>query len=111
MPKSVPKGEHDQYIRKRMIVAGSSYCQTSTLKKVTVGSHLDLAAEPDNPHDKDAVMLLFENEKIGYVPKTDRAAFVTCLRLKRKMYGIITDIDTTVSPAKYEFEVWFDRQR
>ena len=84
-PKSAPKNEKDQYIRKRMIIAGSQDCDKAVLELLAVGSYIDLAAEADDPCDKDAVKLLFNGEKIGYVAKNDRAPFVTCMRLKRRL--------------------------
>lgn len=110
-PKSTPKHEKDQYIRKRMIIAGSSYCDSGVLAKLSVGTYFDLVAEPDNPHDKDAVMLTLDGEKIGYIAKADRLAFVTCLKLKRKIYGVITAIKADEFPKKYEFETWFDSEK
>lgn len=110
-PKSTPKHEKDQYIRKRMIIAGSSYCDSGVLAKLSVGTYFDLVAEPDNPHDKDAVMLTLDGEKIGYIAKADRLAFVTCLKLKRKIYGVITSIKADEFPTKYEFETWFDSEK
>ena len=110
-PKSTPKHEKDQYIRKRMIIAGSSYCDSGVLAKLTVGTYFDLVAEPDNPYDKDAVMLTLDGEKIGYIAKADKLAFVTCLKLKRKIYGVITAIQADEFPTKYEFETWFDSER
>ena len=110
-PKSKPKHEADQYIRKRMIIAGSSYCDKSALDKLTIGTYFELVAEPTNPYDKDAVMLVHDGEKIGYIAKQDKLAFVTCLKLKRKVYGVITDIITEPYPTKYEYETWFDSER
>jgi hypothetical protein len=107
-PKSTPRSENDQYIRKRMIIAGSSYCDATVLAMLQIGSYIELEAEPDNPHDKDAVKLLWEGEKIGYIPKADRLAFITCLRLKRRVYGVITNIITENNFTKYEFETWFE---
>lgn len=107
-PKSKPKHEGDQYIRKRMIIAGSSYCEKTALDKLSIGTYFELVAEPTNPYDKDAVMLLHDGDKIGYIAKQDKLAFVTCLKLKRKIYGVITDIITEPYPTKYEFEAWFD---
>jgi hypothetical protein len=52
-----------------------------------------------------------EGEKIGYIAKADRLPFVTCLKLKRKVYGVITDIITESFPTKYEFETWFDQSK
>ncbi len=107
-PKSKPKHENDQHISKRMIIAGSAYCDKTALDKLTIGTYFELVAEPTNPHDKDAIMLMHNGEKIGYVAKQDNFAFVTCLRLKRKIYGVITDIIPDPSPTRYEYETWFD---
>lgn len=110
-PKSTPKHEKDQFIRKRMIIAGSSYCDKAILDKLTVGTYFELEAEPDNAYDKDAVKLVYEGEKIGYIAKKDRIAFVTCLKLRRNIYGVITAIKEDESPVKYEFETWFDSHK
>ena len=110
-PKSTPKNENDQYIRKRMIIAGSYYCDKAVLDMLEVGTRFDLEAEPDNPHDKDAVKLLYNGQKIGYIAKQDRLAFVTCLKLKRKIYGVITAIKEENGRTQYEFETWFDSSK
>ena len=107
VPKSTPKGAGDRYICKRMTIAGSSYCDGAVLAKLTVGTYFDLEAEPDNPYDKDAVSLRLDGEKLGYVPKADRMLYATSLKLNRRIYGVITGIDRTVHPVKYEFETWF----
>ncbi len=107
-PKSTPKHHNDQHIRKRMIIAGSSYCDAAVLAKLQIGTYFDLEAEPDNPYDKDAVKLVLEGEKIGYIAKADHLAFVTCLKLKRHIYGVITNIITENNHTKYEYETWFD---
>ena len=110
-PKSKPKHESDQYIRKRMFIAGSSYCDKTVLESLEVGTYFDLEAEPDNPYDKDAVKLIYNGQKIGYIAKQDHLAFVTCLKLKRNIYGVITAIKTEDHSIKYEFETWFDNQK
>ena len=107
-PKSTPKNEKDQYIRKRMIIAGSYYCDNGVIDALKVGTSFDLEAEPENLYDKDAVKLTLNGKKIGYVPKQDRLAFVACLKLGRKIYGVITDIKDDNGQIKYEFETWFD---
>ena len=109
-PKSTPKNESDQYIRKRMIIAGSYYCEKSVLDTLKVGSYIDLEAEPDNPYDKDAVKLLYNGQKIGYIAKDDRLAFITCLKLNRNIYGAITAIIEEGGQTKYEYETWFDNR-
>ncbi len=106
-PKSTPKSEKDQYIRKRMIIAGSYYCNQETLNKLNIGSYFEVQPEPTNPHDKDAVVLLYDGDKIGYIAKQDRLPFVTCLKLRRNIYGVITNIILEDGRTKYEYETWF----
>lgn len=55
-----------------MIIAGSSYCHKNVLSRLEIGSYIEVAAEPDNPYDKDAVMLLYDGERIGYIAKKDK---------------------------------------
>ena len=107
-PKSTPKSEKDQYIRKRMTIAGSSYCDADAFDCIKIGSYFELEFEPDNPYDKEAIRLVFNGKKIGYIAKADKLAFVTCLKLKRNIYGVITNIDNEKFPTKYEYETWFD---
>ena len=85
-----------------------SYCDASVLAKLQIGTHIELEADPDNPYDKDAVKLLFKGEKIGYIAKADRIAFATSLKLKRKIYGVITNITTENNFTKYEYETWIE---
>ena len=106
-PKSTPKSENDQYIRKRMIVVGSYYCEKVVLDTLKVGSYIDLEAEPDNPYDRDAIQLLYHGQKIGYIAKKDQMIFLTCLKLNRKIYGAITAIFEEDGRLKYEYETWF----
>lgn len=110
-PKSKPKNERDQYIRKRMVIAGSSYCDRAVLEKLQIGTYFDLEAEPDNPHDKDAIKLTLSGEKIGYIARSDQFLFGVSLKLKRKIYGVITDIISEPSHTKYEFETWVDQAK
>lgn len=38
------------------------------LNDMEVGAVLDLVAEPDNPHDPQAIAIYFKDSKLGYVP-------------------------------------------
>lgn len=110
-PKSKPMNEGDQYIRKRMIVAGSFYCDQDVISQLSIGTYFDLVAEPDNPHDKDAVALFYHGNKIGYVAKKDVVPFVVCLKLRRNIYGVVTDIRDKDGRKEIEFETWFSSKR
>lgn len=106
-PKSIPLNEKDQYIRKRMIIAGSYYADQAAVEQLAVGIYFQLVAEPDNPHDKDAIALYYQGCRIGYVAKKDVLPFITCLKLKRSIYGVITDIKDTDGRKVFEYETWF----
>ena len=105
-PKSVPKSQKDQYIRKRMIIAGSRYSNAEALAMLKVGSYFELEAEPDNPYDKDAVRLVYNGEKIGYIPRQETLPYVMCLKLGKRVYGVITAIKQEGGEVLYEFETW-----
>lgn len=110
-PKSKPMDEGDQYIRKRMIIAGSYYCDQSVISQLTVGTYFQVVAEPDNPHDKDAVALYYQDTKIGYIAKKDVIPFMVCLKLRRNIYGVVTDIREKDGRKEIEYETWFSNKR
>jgi hypothetical protein len=110
MPKSKPKAECDQYIRKRMMIAGLFYCNQTGISRLSVGTYFDMIAEPNNPHDKNAVALFFANTKIGYVARNDAPPFATSLKLGRAIYGVVTDIREADGKREIEYEAWFSRK-
>ncbi len=107
-PKSRPKSNKDQYIRKRMVIAGSYYCDPEIISKLNIGTYFNVIAEPSNPHDKNAVALLYDGEKIGYIPQKDNTPFAVSLKLGRRIYGVITDVVSEGNKTSYEFETWYD---
>ncbi len=109
-PRSIPKSEGDQYVRRRLTVAGSYYCDSKVLAGLEIGSYLDVVLESDNPYDRNAVKLLYRGEKVGYVPKADKTPFVASLKLGRTLYGVITDIVKEQNKTGYEFEIWVEKK-
>ena len=63
------------------------------------------------PEINDTCNQILRDNGYGYIAKADRLPFVTCLKRKRKVYGVITDIITESFPTKYEFETWFDQSK
>ena len=104
-PKSLPKHSTDQYIRKRMMLAGTEEPAQSKLQKGTY-----FAIVPDSQNEN-AIVLMLDGERLGYMAKEDSLAFAVCLRLNRKVYGVITDIISEDSQVKYEYETWFDSMK
>jgi hypothetical protein len=90
-PKSTPKNEKDQFIRKRMIIAGSSYCDKAVLDKLKVGTYFELEAEPDNEYDKEAIRVeLKPIGTIGYVANSVKTVIGDCYSAGR-LYDKIGD--------------------
>lgn len=105
-PKSKPKREGDQYIRKRMNIAGLYYGDASAVDKLKVGDYLEFVAEPNNPHDRNAVAIYSDGAKIGYVARTDASPIATALRLGRGLYGVATHIAEREGKKIVEYEAW-----
>ena len=109
-PKSKPLHEADRYIR-RLILAGADFCDQTDADSLSVGTYIQLAAEPENPKDKNAVALFYQGSKIGYVAQKDALPFAACLKLQREVYGVITDIREEAGKKEIEYETWFSGKR
>lgn len=95
-PKSVPKCETDQYIRKRMLFAA-----VDPSHKEALGTYLDAMIEAA------AVKLVLNGRTVGYISEKDKPPFIAALRLDRKIYAVITALIEEDGAMKYEFEAWF----
>ena len=80
-------------------------------ENLEVGSYFDLLEEEDSARGENAVKLVYNGQKIGYLDTKDTLAIYTCLRLRRKIYGVITDITENNAQIQYEFEAWFDYEQ
>lgn len=50
-------------------LAGFAYHDgLEVIEELTLGKSVSLVAEPDNPHDPNAVAVFFQGHKLGYVP-------------------------------------------
>ena len=105
-PKSKPLREADRYIR-RLILAGADFCDQTDADSLSVGTYIQLAAEPENPKDKNAVALFYQGSKIGYVAQKDALPFAACLKLQREVYGVITGMREPDGKKEIEYETWF----
>ena len=105
-PKSKPLHEADRYIR-RLILAGADFFDQTDADSLSVGTYIQLAAEPENPKDKNAVALFYQGSKIGYVAQKDALPFAACLKLQREVYGVITGIREPDGKREIEYETWF----
>lgn len=105
--------EEQRFIRfKEIVVAGTSYENRSTImKKMSMDTKITLKKEEDNPHDKEAIAVYAEIEKvgivkIGYIPKVhckiiaktlEKCALhhATICKLSKNKMGLKNGYDTT----------------
>ena len=75
--------------------------------ELRVGDALELAREPDNPHDANAVSLSWRGHKLGYVPRRDNRVLAWSLDRGEVLRARISRLTSHPNPARrIEFEVY-----
>lgn len=97
----------------RLIVQGSNlagfryHAAAEVFKELRVGDALELAREPDNPHDRNAVSLSWRGHKLGYVPRRDNATLAWSLDRGDVLRARISRVSAHPNPARrIEFEIY-----
>jgi len=76
-------------------------------EELRVGDALELAREPDNPHDANAVSLSWRGRKLGYVPRRENAVLAWSLDRGDVLRARISRLTYHPNPARrIEFEVY-----
>lgn len=76
-------------------------------RELHVGDVLELAREPDNPHDANAVSLSWRGRKLGYVPRRDNEVLAWSLDRGDVLRARISRLNQHPNPARrIEFEVY-----
>jgi len=88
-------------------LAGVRYhAAASVWDGLRVGDHLELAREPDNPYDPNAVSVSWRGRKLGYVPRHENAALAWGLDRGASLVARISRLAPGASPSRrLEFEV------
>jgi len=91
-------------------LAGFRYHDGATLwRELRVGDALELAREPDNPHDANAVVVLWRGHKLGYVPRRENAALAWGLDRGTPLRARISALADHPNPARrVRFEVYVE---
>ncbi len=79
-------------------IAGFTYWDgDKVFKKLEPGTLLNLKAEPENPHDPNAVALYYENCKLGYIPadKNDLISRFMFFGYADAFEACVIQVDTT----------------
>jgi hypothetical protein len=92
----------------RSPVAGFQYHQGEAVwPQLGVGAAMDLAREPDNPHDRRAVRVDWHGHKLGYVPRIDNAAVSQLLDRGEALAAEIVALRNSDNPwERIEFAVY-----
>ena len=78
-------------------------------RELRVGDRLELAREPDNPHDANAVVVLWRGHKLGYVPRRENAALAWGLERGTPLRARISALAEHPNPARrVRFEVYVE---
>jgi len=89
-------------------LAGFRYHDAAELwPSLRVGDALELAREPANAHDANAVSLSWRGRKLGYVPRRDNGALAWALDRGQPLRARISRLTQHPNPARrIEFEVY-----
>ena len=91
-------------------LAGFRYHQAAEVwRELRVGDRLELAREPQNPHDANAVAVLWRGRKLGYVPRRENAALAWGLDRGTPLRARISALADSPNPARrVRFEVYVE---
>lgn len=90
-------------------VAGTSHVEgiEELEPYLNVDDKLDFFREPDNPYDKQAIMIKnMDGVKIGYVPKADNVIFARLMDAGKLLFGRITAKEMKGSWLKLDIKVY-----
>lgn len=77
--------------------------------QLKIGDALELRREAHNPHDANAVAVLWRGRKLGYVPRRANAALAWGLDHGAPLRARISRLDMHPNPARrVEFEVFME---
>ena len=78
-------------------------------RELRVGDRLELAREGDNPHDANAVRVLWRGRVLGYVPRRENAALAWGLDRGTPLRARISSLTEHPNPARrLRFEVYVE---
>ena len=89
-------------------LAGSQYYSASRLwTDIRIGDRLSLAREPDNRHDRNAVRVEWNGQKLGYVPRAENRAVAQAFDAGEMLEARISALREDPDPwRRIEFEIF-----
>jgi len=91
-------------------LAGFRYhAAASVWRELRVGDALELARESDNPHDANAIAVLWRGHKLGYVPRRENTALAWGLDRGTPLRARVSALAEHPNPARrVRFEVYVE---
>ena len=87
------------YLMDQFKVAGYQfYDGDEIINSLDIGDILDLNAEPENEHDKNAIRISLNDIKIGYVPMVDNKLLFELVQNGLKMHCVVFDVEPEEDP-------------
>lgn len=91
-------------------LAGFQYYEGKDIwNMMRVGDSLQLAREPQNPHDANAVRVLWRNEMLGYIPRRENSDVARQMDRGAPVKARIVKLKEARNPwQRIEFEVYVE---
>lgn len=89
-------------------LAGSQYYSASKVwNEIRIGDRLSLAREADNRHDRNAVRVDWNRQKLGYVPRAENRAVAQALDAGESLEARVSALRDDPDPwRRIEFEIF-----
>lgn len=90
------------------IVAGTSYLNLKEIEKeiIVKESELSLKREPENEYDQFAVLVIFKNQKLGYLPKSKNQTIARLMDAGKQFYAKVTNKEWEGKWLRLDLEVF-----
>ena len=88
-------------------LAGSQYhALPDVVDRIHVGDSLTLKREPDNPHDRNAIQVLWQNHLLGFVPRRENKAVARAMDQGNRLIARVVALHPAEAPwRRLRFEI------
>lgn len=89
-------------------VAGTGYVPGvgDLVSSMNAGERLILRREPDNPHDRMAILVLtVSGTKVGYIPRRDNTVIARLMDAGKAIYAVVTAVGPGEHPPRINVDV------
>ena len=81
-------------------IAGFQFHQGEAVwDSLSIGSRLELQREAENPHDRNAVAVYFQQDKLGYIPAAENTALAQMLDRGKSLNATVSELKKSDDPC------------